>query len=289
MHQSAYRMYRATLFLGAVFGSGVRQHATAQESTTQLAIAQALRSPDTVGVRAAIGDMLQVPVAEQGAELRAAVVDVLLRQREGNTSLRDGHVVAALADVALDIAQAGDPVAIPALAAFPVFGWRISWALVSLGEPALRAVLEAASPPPIDEGRVSGALTTLAMFVNEWGPEAFDEHTYAEMKGLAAHYLQGPTYWTILGRAIELAIQLEDPDLRSQVEELAASDDAVRAHGIEEAYDIGKIRERATERLADPTPWWREYLCEVKQCTPGIGASPATTTPMHTSNHQDRR
>ena len=272
MHQSTYRVYRAAaLFIGAVFGLSVCQQATAQEST-QFAIAQALRSPDTVGVRAAMGDMLQVPVAEQSTELRAAVVDLLLRQREGNASLRDGHVVAALAEVALEIAQAGDPVAIPALATFPVLGWETYWALVSLGEPALRAVLEAASTPPIDEGRVSGALTTLAMFVDEWGPEAFDEHTYAEMKGLAAGYLQGPTYWSILRRSIELAIQLEDPDLRSQVEELAASDDAVRAHGIEEAHIIQLIRDRAAERLADPTPWWRQYLCEVKQCAPGNGA-----------------
>lgn len=272
MHQSTYRVYRAApLFLGAVFGLSISQQATAQEST-QFAIAQALRSPDTVGVRAAIGDMLQVPVTEQRTELRAAVVDLLLQQREGNTSLHDGHVVVALAEVALEIAQAGDPVAIPALAAFPMFGWEFYWALVSLGEPALRAVLEAASSPPSDEGRISGALETLAMFVDEWGPEAFDEHTYAEMKGLAARYLLGPTYWTILGSAIELAIQLKDPDLRSQVEELAASDDAVRAHGIEEAYDIGKIREKAAERLADPTPWWRQYLCEVKQCAPGNGA-----------------
>ena len=103
------------------------------------------------------------------------------------------------------------------------------------------------------------------MFADEWGPEAFDEHTYEELKGLAARYLHGPTYWTILGSSIELAIQLEDPDLRLQVGRLAASDEAVRAHGIKETYDIDRIRERAAARLADPTPWWRQYLCEVRR------------------------
>ena len=260
--------------LGAVLGPGVPQRAIAQQPV-QLAIAQSLRSTDTVGVRAAMGEMFRIPVVEQGPELRAAVVDFLLRQREGSTSLRDGHVVAELTEVALEIALTGDPVAIPALAAFPMGGWQIYWALVSLGEPALRAVLEAASSPAHGEGTVSSALKTLAMFVDEWGPAAFDEHTHAEMKRIAAGYLRGPTDWTILGSAIELAIQLEDQELRSLVEDLAASDEAVRAHGIQEAYDIEKIRTRAAERLADPTPWWREYLCEVKECGPGNGASEA--------------
>lgn len=218
--------------------------------------------------------MFRIPVAEQGPELRAAVVDFVLRQREGSTSLRY-YAPAELAEVVLEIAQTGDPLAIPALAAFPMTGWQIYWALVSLGEPALRAVLEAASSPAHGEGTVSSALKTLAMFVDEWGPEAFDEHTHAEMKRIAAGYLRGPTDWTILDGAVELAIQLEDPELRSQVEELAASDEAVRARGVKEEHVIEKIRREAAERLADPTPWWRQYLCEVKECGPGNGASEA--------------
>lgn len=255
---------RAVLFLGGTFGPGVLRPDLAAQEPAQLAIAQALRGTDTVGVRAVLGDMLRIPVAEQGPELRAAIVDFLLRQKEGSGSLRDGHVVAELTEVALEIAQTGDPTAIPALAAFPMGGWRIYWALVSLGEPALRAVLETASSHASDEATVSSALETLAMFADEWGPEAFDEHTYEELKGLAARYLHGPTYWTILGSSIELAIQLEDPDLRLQVGRLAASDAAVRARGIEETYDIDQIRKRAAARLADPTPWWRKYLCEVR-------------------------
>ena len=266
-------MLRLVLFLGAVLGPSVPQRAIAQQPV-QLAIAQSLRSTDTVGVRAAMGEMFRIPVAEQGPELRAAVVDFLLRQREGSTSLRY-YAPAELAEVVLEIALTGDPVAIPGLASFRMTGWPVYWALVSLGEPALRAVLKAASLPANDEATVSGALETLAMFVDEWGPAAFDEHTHAEMKRIAAGYLRGPTDWTILGSAIELAIQLEDQELRSLVEDLAASDEAVRAHGIQEAYDIEKIRTRAAERLADPTPWWREYLCEVKECGPGNGASEA--------------
>lgn len=266
-------MLRLVLFLGAALGPGVPQRAIAQQPV-QLAIAQALRSTDTVGVRAAMGEMFRIPVAEQGPELRAAVVDFVLRQREGSTSLRY-YAPAELAEVVLEIAQTGDPVAIPGLAAFPMGGWRIYWALVSLGEPALRAVLEAASSPANDEVTVSDALETLAMFVDEWGPEAFDEHTHAEMKRIAAGYLRGPTDWTILDGAVELAIQLEDPELRSQVVELAASDEAVRARGVKEEHVIEKIRRTAAERLADPTPWWRQYLCEVKECGPGNGASEA--------------
>lgn len=269
MRQQARGIFRLVLFLGAAFGSGVlQQNAASAQESTQFAIAQALRSADTVGFRAAMGEMIRIPVAEQGPELRAAIVDVLLQQQREGTILRDGHVVVALAEVALEIAQTGDPIAIPALAAFPMMGWRIYWALVSLGEPALRAVLDAAFSPASDEGSVSGALMTLAMFVDEWGIGAFDEQTYNQMKGVSARYLQGPTSWKILGSSIELAIQLDDPDLRAQIEALAASDEAVRAHGIEEAYDIGRIRKKAAERLADPTPWWQEYLCEVKQCAP---------------------
>ena len=274
MRQQARGIFRLALFFGAAFGSGVlQQNAASAQESTQFAIAQALRSADTGGFRTAMGEMLRIPVAEQGPELRAAIVDVLRRHQEGNTDLGDVHAVVAFAEVALEIAQTGDPVAIPALASFPMAGWRIYWALVSLGEPALRAVLDAAASPASSIGTVEGALKTLEMFVDEWGVEAFDEQTYGEMKSVAARHLQGPSYWAVLDSSIGLAVLLDDPVLRSKVEELAASDEAVHAHGIEEAHIVQLIREKAAERLADPAPWWREYLCEVRQCAPGNGAS----------------
>ncbi len=98
----------------------------------------------------------------------------------------------------------------------------------------------------------------LEMFVDKWGLDAFDEPTYEEMKALAAKALRGPTDFYTLSGTIGLAILLEGPELRAMVEDLASSDDAVRARGVTNPKTIGKIREEAKERLADPTPPWRK-------------------------------
>lgn len=249
---------RATLFLGVAFGQAAFRQDAAAQQPTQAAIAQALRSTDTVGVRAAVEEMVQIPVAQQGPELRAAVVDLLAQEGEARTWR--GNIVESLTNAVLEIAQTGDPVAIPALAAFPAAGWEWYRALVSFGDPALRAVLAAASSPTSDHGTQMGALETLEMFVDEWGLEGFDAPTYQRMKDLVARRLEGPTHFGVLHSSIGVAILLEDPVLRSRVEELAASDEAVRAHGIGEADLIEFVRKEAAERLVDPRPPWQKAV-----------------------------
>ncbi len=198
-------------------------------------------------------------VRARGVTNPRAIVEACVREHK-NRMFGDGHMLEGLAEAAIEIGQVGDPIAIPALARFPMAGWSVYEVLASLGDPALRAVLNTASSPESKRRMAANALMALEMFVDKWGLDAFDEPTYEQMKALAAKALEGPTDFYMLVNTIGLAILLEDPKLRATVEELASSDDAVRARGVTNPRAIAKIREKAKQRLADPTPPWRKRL-----------------------------
>lgn len=179
----------------------------------------------------------------------------------------------------IQIAALGDVRAAPVLARHGGFGWRQLDLLVSLGEPALRAVLEFASETkPYDDGAYLGhqrVLATLHLYLYDRGVGTLDAETLGEIRGLAERAIAGPADPGVLEwGAMGLALLIGGPELRAAVEEMAASDEAVRRRlfvpadtvdwktNYESIYVEG-IRREAGYLLADPrrTPYYRRIGC----------------------------
>ena len=136
-------------------------------------------------------------------------------------------------ELAIQVAGLGDVRAAPVLARHGGFGERQFDLLVSFGEPGLRALLEfAPETRPHDNGTDLGhvrVLATLHLYLYDRGVEALDTETLDEIRGLAARTLAGPADPMVLEwGAMGLALLVGGPELRATVEEMAASDEAVR-------------------------------------------------------------
>ena len=79
--------------------------------------------------------------------------------------------------------------------------------------------------------------------------------TIEELQDVAAVWLsRGQRSYGTLLAAIDLAILLGEPDLRSVVESLASDASEVIARGVDRPQSIEQIQRRATDRLAGEPP-----------------------------------
>ena len=123
-------------------------------------------------------------------------------------------------------------------------------ALVAFGEPAVPAILSVLSTPDVAPSKVSQGLRTLRLMVEEAGPGALSPGTLVQMRGVAKRHLTGRQSVVTLWSAIDLAVVLEDEELRGRVETLARDPDEVRARGVEDPDLIERTQERAAAALS---------------------------------------
>lgn len=205
-------------------------------------------------------------------------MDALIREIEEKAFGDDPHVALyPMFEFANQVAALGDVRAAPVLARHGGFGWRQLDLLASLGEPALRAVLEFAPETRPDDNGLGHVrvLAALHHYIYDWGVTAVDAETLAEIRRLAARAVAGPTDPMVLEwGAMGLALLVGDPELRAAVEEMASSDEAVRKRlFFPAAWDrwrtdyepeyIERIRKEAGYLLADPkrTPYYQRLGC----------------------------
>ena len=126
--------------------------------------------------------------------------------------------------------------------------------LVALGPEAANAVLGYAGLPEPYAGR-SRALETLARMVEAWQAESFDVQDVNRLHELTRLYLgPSPSYVDVDERvpvaagAIDLALVLNDPELRSVVERIASNPDEARAR-FGSQVDYRRLMEHARSRL----------------------------------------
>lgn len=127
--------------------------------------------------------------------------------------------------------------------------------LVALGPVAANAVLGYAGLPEPYAGR-SQALETLAQMVDTWGTEAFEEEDLKRLYQLAGLYLgPSPSHLDVEERvsvavaAIDLALALNDPELRAVVQRIASSPGHARVR-LGRKVDYGRLTEHARARLS---------------------------------------
>jgi hypothetical protein len=194
-------------------------------------------------------------------ELRVALIAAL--EQEGELSARrlrgeigeyeNMELIGGLAQL---VAAFRDPRAIDALAGAMGESPPARDALAEFGERAVPAVLRVLEATTV--GSVgAGALNCLRFMVQGVGGQPLTDVTRERIRQITKERLttRQKSFRTVWG-GIDLAVALEDPELRRIVQSLASDRDAVRALGVRDT-DIEDTQRRAIERLAGvpARPW----------------------------------
>ena len=248
--------------------------ATAQERPPpprpQSALALDMESADWETSARAVGEALRIRAAERGPALRRALIGALEAQGMPDAPRAPSYEAGAdYVDALLDaVLEMRDPASIPALVRSPTFGSRVATALADFGPQALPAALEAATSPDSHHGLVGNALMTLRIMVEEWGgPGALPPGRRAELAAVAALYLNGPrgayaelvatSGWRVgrvISHAMGLAAVLDDPGVRSRLEEIAADASVAEALGVTYHDAAARAQAEAAALLAGTPP-----------------------------------
>ena len=235
---------------------------TAQEERSARALARDFRSEDGERVMRALVAFQRMPMEERSLELRQALVDALVQETRGPRVLAGTEQFASLAGTVLELGEACDPVALPAIVLFPMSGVGVYETVFRFGSLGLDAVLREMSRANVESNVYRGGLDALAYFADQLGVAALDEATYAAMVGHARRALEFPYFqgsgWP-LSSAILLASVLEAPELMALLPDLAESPEALQARGVAGGRTAEWIHEEAQEAVEGRlVPFWRE-------------------------------
>lgn len=193
-----------------------------------------------------------------GPELRAALITGLEREGRLHAQRRRGEIgplenpelIAGLANLVLEFRDASS---IPALAGSLGTAPPAIFALADFGESAAEPVMDVLRSTQ-DPSVEMDALIGLRLMVEGRSARPLSAKTLLEMKALAGQRLAETQMVTTLWRAIDLAIALDDPDLRRTVESFAADSKAAVARGITDPELIEDTRRLAADRLRGILP-----------------------------------
>jgi hypothetical protein len=128
-------------------------------------------------------------------------------------------------------------------------------ALAEFGEPAVEPLVAEIHSSGEREADVIAGLLTLRAIVERRSERPLSERALTSIQGVAMACLTGVQEPGVLWRAIDLAVALDDPNLRTIVQSLASDSAAVVARGVTEPALIESVRRRAADRLAGvPAP-----------------------------------
>ena len=156
------------------------------------------------------------------------------------------------------VADLRDPETIADLARATYSPAAVLAALVSFGHRSVPALVAEVSNLAAEQSVVEHSLRALRYIVQDIGVGRIDREMLSDIRRVTHQRLHGEQSLPSLLNAIDLAIVLEDPDLRAIVEKLATDPDevAVRvgvASGNGSAV-VDRMREHAAERLAGIPP-----------------------------------
>lgn len=193
-----------------------------------------------------------------GTELREALIKLLDRNNRLIAEATSRKVSIAsvespefIAHVAHAVSQLHDPRAIPALAgALGTGSTLVHDALADFGELAAGDVLRVVAAAASRYEAVNDGLLALRFMVEGHGAPRLSDSTRDQIRQVTKQRLSGRQWFTTVWYAIDLAVALDDAELRRIVESLAANGDTVAARGIEKLELIEMTRARAAGRLA---------------------------------------
>lgn len=238
-----------TPFLGTV---------NAQPRISQSELAQQMIRGDSNERSRAFEMARAIDVQSINPELRAALITGLEREGRLHAQRRRGEVVSLenpelIAGLALLVSEFRESRSIPALVGALGSSPPAVYALADFGEPAARPVLDAVAGTD-DASVVMFALTTLRMMLEGVAERPLTTGTLDDIRRVAAQRLTGKQSVTTLWRAIDLAVALNDPELRQTVQRLASDRSAVVTRGITDPELIEATQKLAADRLAGIPP-----------------------------------
>lgn len=168
----------------------------------------------------------------------------------------DPEFTARLTNVVVELR---DPRTIPALTILLGTGsTKIPMALAAFGEEAAPAVLSVIKSSQSAYTQVNHGLIALRCMIENLDIHPLSNNTIEEIRLIAEihltdYYLNSPgplaESGVGLNRAIDLAIKLDDPELRKIVEELASDKNAIAVRGVKDDRFIENTRKHAADRL----------------------------------------
>jgi hypothetical protein len=237
-----------SLFDGAAAGAQVSQSEISRQLLrgTGIEQSQAVEMAREMGAQAI------------NAELRAALVAGLAREGILNNQRRNGEIASLenpelIAKLAYLVAQFRDPRSIPALAGALGTSPPAMFALADFGEPAAPVVVDVVNNSE-DASVLMDALVSLRLMVEAEGAKPLSAITLVAVRQVAEQRLLGRQFVTTLWRAIDLAVVLNDPELRRVVESLAMDANTVIARGVVDPQLIELTQRHASDRLAGIPP-----------------------------------
>lgn len=234
----------------AIFGLGLLgpwSNDAASDQAGQRQLAERVLSADLDEQGRALQEIQAAGIGTAGPTVRDALIKALDREasvhRRRQAASRKGEPLDNLAnperlfELARLVTELREPLAIPALAGTLGTGMGVVRALVAFGEPAAGPVIRTVASAQTHYDAVDDGLVTLRMLVEMQEERPLDPGTMNQIRGVAAMRLNAPGYelastGVTLRRAIDLAVVLNDPQLRQTVEGLASDPDEVRARGV---------------------------------------------------------
>ena len=123
-------------------------------------------------------------------------------------------------------------------------------ALAAFGEQAAPAVLGVVTSTESHYDEVNHGLITLRFMVEQTGARSLSANTVDQIRRAAQQRLTGRQYFPTLWNAMDLAVALNDPNLRRIVQSLASNRNEVVIRGVTDPELIEKTQKRAADRLA---------------------------------------
>lgn len=249
------------LMMGLVLCSLICEPGIAQNPPDRDRIASALSQGSSEERITAVSAILQIPAAQRGPTIRAAVVLELARyQRELEVraaAIRAGETIAPredhgayLADLLEILIDYDDPDIIDPLIPFIGTGNRVMNVLAQFGGSALEGVASVAASLESSSRDASAALTTLERMLTQPVRQPLTEQSKQRVASVAAQRLIGTQDPIVLWSAISLAVSTGDADLRARVQQIADDPDAIRDLGITQPNLIEYVQQRARSVLA---------------------------------------
>ena len=148
------------------------------------------------------------------------------------------------------VASLHDSRAIPALARIGdyAFSRTVARGLASFGEEALPAMLEVIDSPEVSDGAAFHIIATLSMMVEDGGTQNLSMSARQEIAQVARRNL-GSQSSSILHRAMDISVALNEPDLVQAVEAIAYNPSVLTARGFTDS-ESNRIRQDALNALS---------------------------------------
>jgi hypothetical protein len=166
----------------------------------------------------------------------------------------------------------GDPHAIPALAgALGTGSTLVRDALADFGEQAAPDVLRLVTAQDTRYDAVGDGLMALRFMVEGARTRPLSPSTRDQIRRAAMQRLTGEQYFSTLWYAIDLAVALDDPELRRIVQAIASDRNELVARGVSAPDIIALTQKRAAARLAGepPEPRYRSPAERARVLNPG--------------------